>query len=209
MSLWTSPRRCSLADRRGQTDARGAGTAPPPWAAEQPLQQLAARVLEHQHGPAAFADKLAAAAPPTHRPTHPSIRIRGPGDRGWRATGAPTAGTTASTATRWPSARRRHPRQKTRSPSSHKTWRLPSSSPPNGKNRSNCRTPSASRLSPSVKQAWRICARKPSAACVDTMPGPRPRDDGFSRHQATVGPTSAVVDGRRWQSHERTSAYRR
>ena len=38
---------------------------------QQPLQRLAAGILQHQHGPTAFADQLQRAAPPTLRRAHP------------------------------------------------------------------------------------------------------------------------------------------
>ena len=59
--------------------------------------------------------------------------------------GCSAAASTASTACRLPSAPRRHARQKTRSPSSHKTWKLPSPSAPNREDAFNCRTPPSSR----------------------------------------------------------------
>ena len=80
---------------------RGAGSGPTSiGCAEQPVEQLAARVLQHQHGPTAFADQAPAAAPPTLRPAHPSVRIRGQGDQGWLVAGAPRRAATASTARR-------------------------------------------------------------------------------------------------------------
>jgi hypothetical protein len=123
--------------------------------------------------------------------------------------GCSTAGSTASTARRWPSACRRHPRQNTRCPpSSHKTWKLSSSSPSNGKNRSNCRTPSASRLSSSVKQAGASAYKSHHQPGLALCEGRGNHDDVFSHRQAMVGPTSALGPGCRRQSHERTSACR-
>ena len=176
--------------------------------AEQPVERLAARILQHQHGPTAVRGRAPAAAPPTLRPARPSIHIRAQGDRGSSGVGCSAAGSTASTAMRLPSARRRHPRQKTRCPpSSHKTWKLSSSLLSNGKNRSNCRTPSASRLSSSVKQAGasaRFSRQQPGPALCQSrgtmtmsFPGARRRS----------GDLPLAVDGCRWQS-PRTSACR-
>ncbi len=57
--------------------------------------------------------------------------------------GCSAAGNTASTARRLPSAPGRQAWQKTRSPSSHKTWKFLSPSAPNRLARLNCRTPSS------------------------------------------------------------------
>jgi hypothetical protein len=56
--------------------------------------------------------------------------------------GCSAAGSTAKTGVRWPSAPRRHPRQKTHSPSPHKACRPLSPSGSNRENGLNCRTPS-------------------------------------------------------------------
>ena len=174
-------------DRRDQTEREAQEAAPPPSAGR------AAAPAARRPGPPApaWSDRVRgrapAAAPPTLRPAHPSVRIREQGDRGWPVAGAPRRAARPARRRRWPSARRRHPRQNTRSPSSHKTWRLSSSSPPNGKNRSNCRTPSASRLSPSVKQAGasaRIRHQQPGSALCQSR---GTMTMAFSRHQATVG----------------------
>ena len=114
--------------------------------AEQPLERLAAGILEHQHGPAAFADELQR----PHRPGPVQLvlqsvfvgeAIEGGGCRMLRG------GQHGQHGGRLPLAPRRHPRQKTRSPSSHKTWRLRSPSAPNREDGLNYRTPHRSRRS--------------------------------------------------------------
>ena len=77
-----------LAQSRRRCRWRGAGSVPPPWA-----RRAADRAARRRDPRApAWSDRLRArapaAAPPTPRPARPSIRIRGRGDRGLRATGA-------------------------------------------------------------------------------------------------------------------------
>ena len=87
MSLWTRPRRWSLPSAAAMPIGKAQEASHLHRCAEQPVERLAARILEHQHGPTARRARAPAAAPPTPRPAHPSIRIRGRGDRGLTATG--------------------------------------------------------------------------------------------------------------------------
>ena len=64
-SLWTRPRWWSFAQRGGDADGEAQEAPHLHGRAEQPVERLAARILEHQHGPAAFARQAPAAAPPT------------------------------------------------------------------------------------------------------------------------------------------------
>ena len=133
------------------------------------------------------------------RPIRPSAHIREPGDRAWPAPGAPRRARTASTARRLPSACRRHPRQKTRSPSSHKTWRSPSFATPNGKNRSNCRTSVGKPVVAAGPASWRICAisrPQPGSALCQSRATITAVFPGTKRRLGK----SALGDGCRWHA---------
>ena len=56
-SLWTRPRWCSLAQRGDDADGEAQEAARLHRRAEQPIERLAARILEQQHGSTAFAGK--------------------------------------------------------------------------------------------------------------------------------------------------------
>ena len=57
-SLWTRPRWWSLAQGRGDAEREAQEALQLHGRAEQPLERLAARILEHQHGPTALAHEL-------------------------------------------------------------------------------------------------------------------------------------------------------
>ena len=58
MSLWTRPRRWTLPEGRGDADGEAQEASHLHRRAEQPVERLAAGILQHQHGPAAVADEL-------------------------------------------------------------------------------------------------------------------------------------------------------
>ena len=126
MSLWTRPRWWTL-PRAAAMPMREAQEAPHLHRrAEQPVERLAARILEHQHGPTVFAHELQRPRRPCAvqlilQPIFVSEAIEDGRWRVLRGGRAPPARRSGV-----PSAPRRHPRQKTRSPSSHKTWKLSS-----------------------------------------------------------------------------------
>ena len=128
-----------LCEGRGDRDGEAQKAAHFHGRPEQPVERLAAGVLEHQHSPAAFADELQR----SHRPRPvqlvlQSVFVSKATENGRRRMlrgrqhsqhGGPTTVVMSLSAL-----------QKTRSPSAHKTWRLLSPPAPNQEDGFICRT---------------------------------------------------------------------
>ena len=129
MSLWTRPRWWTLPSAAAMPMARRKKRLRLHRRAEQPLERLAAGILEHQRGPAALADELQRPRRPCAVQFVPQSIFVGEAIEGRRRR-LLRGGQHGQHGVRLPSAPRRQARQKTRSPSSHKTWKLPSPSAP-------------------------------------------------------------------------------
>ena len=141
MSLWTRPRWCALpraaampmARRRkrpisiGPSMIRSSGS--PPGSSSM------------QRRSTAFAGKLQRPRRPCRRRARPSVHIRARAARGRPGAGAPPRAARPAPRCAPPSLSARHPRQNTRSPSPHRTWRPSSPRGSNESESSNCRAP--------------------------------------------------------------------
>ena len=88
MSLWTRPCRWTLPSAAAMPIARRR-TLPTSMGAPRCAQAARRPDLRAPASSGRARAQAPEAAPPTRRPAHPSIRIRGRGARGWRVAGAP------------------------------------------------------------------------------------------------------------------------
>ena len=111
-----------LAQRGDDADGEAQEAARLHRRADEPIERLAARILEQQRGSTAFAASASGRA--AHAASSSSLSSYSWARRSRTAGGGrSTAGSTARKVPRPPSLSSRHPRRKTRSPSSHTTWR--------------------------------------------------------------------------------------
>ena len=100
MSLWTRPRWWTWPRAAAMPMARRKKLPTSMGAPSRPLERLAARILEHQHGPPLVLRRAQAAARPRRGRARPAARTRARAAAGWPGEACSPTGATTSSAGR-------------------------------------------------------------------------------------------------------------